>query len=291
MASVNTLVIPPDGWDSHMHVMDLSVFPLSPTAQYTPSSHTLDEAMAFEAKIGLRNIVLVQPSFYGTDNGCLLEALQRLGPNCARAVVVVDPRVVSQDTLSEWHELGVRGVRLNLKTTSQSWDRAKVRSETHSYVDLVRHRDWVLQLCAPLDMVEWVFDIIRDSGIKVCFDHFGNPNLAGRDASTYLRTRKPCDLEGFESLISLMNSGRVYVKFSSSYRLVDLDNLDVLEPIAREFLRVRDGEQVVFGTDWPQTRVEDLDVLPYLFVTLGWMKDDEALSKVLKTNASSLWDI
>lgn len=53
----------------------------------------------------------MQASPYGTDNACMLEALQRLKGR-ARGVAVID-----QDTsLIPMHGLGVRGVRVNLQT-------------------------------------------------------------------------------------------------------------------------------------------------------------------------------
>ena len=160
-----------------MHVVGLASFPLSKSAVYMPSPHSLTDAMAFEAKLGIRNIVLVQPSFYGTDNSCLLESLRQLGSTHARAIVVFDPENINQDTLEEWHSLGVRRVRLNLRSSANPWDRPKILQALKQYADLIKPLGWVLQLYAELEVAEWIEDLVPALGIKVCFDHFGYPEL------------------------------------------------------------------------------------------------------------------
>ena len=87
-----------------------------------------------------------------------------------------------------------------------------------------------------------------------------------------------------------MEQGYAFVKFSAAYRIVDLENMDALKPIAREFLRVKDGMQVIFGTDWPQTRMEDLDVEPFILKMLTWVDTEDLREKVFKLNINTLWE-
>ena len=56
--------------------------------------------------------VLVQPTFYGTDNRLTLDVLRRVEDRC-RAVARVDEDVADGE-LDEFHELGVRALRLDL---------------------------------------------------------------------------------------------------------------------------------------------------------------------------------
>jgi predicted TIM-barrel fold metal-dependent hydrolase len=56
----------------------------------------------------------VQPSFYGFDNSCLVDALKDLG-NSARGIAVVQQNV-SDAELKRLAAAGVVGVRLNLAT-------------------------------------------------------------------------------------------------------------------------------------------------------------------------------
>ena len=56
--------------------------------------------------------VLVQPSFLGTDNSCLVESLGRAGGRL-RGVAVVEP-TVAREELDRLARIGVVGIRLNL---------------------------------------------------------------------------------------------------------------------------------------------------------------------------------
>lgn len=99
--------IPPDAFDSHMHVIEPEVFPLSETRVYTPPPAPLSRAL----DVLLPQLCIVQPSIYGLDNACTLAALRKLSTDRAVAVIVVDPDAVTKEQMDEWDAAGVRGVR------------------------------------------------------------------------------------------------------------------------------------------------------------------------------------
>src|SRR5438270_8697723 len=75
--------------DCHVHIIGpQSKYPLVPNRPYTPPEATVVQLKAMHARLGITRTVLVQPSFYGTDNSCMLDALAQLG-NTARAVAVI----------------------------------------------------------------------------------------------------------------------------------------------------------------------------------------------------------
>ncbi len=61
------------------------------------------------ARLGIERTVVVQPSTYGKDNRCTLEAVATIGPN-ARCIVVVDESVTDAE-LDRLTKLGARGIR------------------------------------------------------------------------------------------------------------------------------------------------------------------------------------
>src|SRR3546814_9457481 len=67
----------------------------------------------------------VQPSAYGSDNRCMLDAMKHLGES-VRGVVVID-KATSPAELASMYASGVRGVRVNLETWSHN-----DRSEEHT---------------------------------------------------------------------------------------------------------------------------------------------------------------
>ena len=105
--------MPAAAWDAHAHVIgDPDLFPFSPGRSYTPPPAPLSAYLAMLDRHGLAHGVLVQPSVYGVDNGCLLDALDRAGGRLFG--VVVPPADACARDLEAMHRRGVRGVRCNL---------------------------------------------------------------------------------------------------------------------------------------------------------------------------------
>ncbi|KAI9769923.1 MAG: hypothetical protein M1840_003632 [Geoglossum simile] len=276
-----------------MHVIGPpSKYPVCPTAKYTPPTHLLSSALAFEASLGIPNLVLVQPSIYGTDNSCLLDSLRILGPKRGRGVVVFDPERVTKGEIEEWHRLGVRGVRVNLKSIGGEMDGKLVRK----YADVIRGRGWVVQIYVDMETVACLEKVIPELGVKVCFDHFGSPNIP--PLSSQPRPNKtpyddPYALPGFLPLISLLRQGSTYIKISGAYRVsTDLQAYSDLEPLALELIRVAGTNRLVFATDWPFTRFEGVDIRPFVDKVIGWCNGDEELvERLFRGNAEELWDV
>lgn len=254
--------IPPRSWDSHMHVVEPQRFPVSKSAVYQPSVHTLADALAFESALGVENLVFVQPSIYGTDNTCLLHALAKLGPSRGRGVVVVDPATIQSETLDEWHALGVRGLRVNLQSVGKVMEQDELEKTLLRHAEIARPRNWVIEVYLPLRMVPILEPIIPRLGVSVCIDHFGSPDLSPILRATDNGPFNPYTLPGFRSLISLIQAGSTYIKVSAPYRLTTDRAMSELKAMAREFLAAAPN-RVIYATDWPHTRFTDVDINPF----------------------------
>ena len=137
--------------------------------------------------------------------------------------------------------------------------------------------------------------------VTLCLDHFAAPDLRSMSpSSTSLpshfsteRPRSPYDVQGFEALLRLLSSSRnrVYVKISAAYRLAtDAQDLALLDRLVAEMLRVAGGRRLVWASDWPHTRFEGHDVVPFLVGCLRRCGDDEGLRRRLfRDNAEELW--
>jgi 2-pyrone-4,6-dicarboxylate lactonase len=64
-------------------------------------------------RLGIERFVFVQPSAYGRDNACMLDAMREIGVGRCRGIVDVDENAPDA-LLSEMNALGVRGVRINV---------------------------------------------------------------------------------------------------------------------------------------------------------------------------------
>src|SRR5207253_9488745 len=92
--------------DCHHRIYNAK-YPVDPKATLRPADALVDDYRALQRRIGTTRHVVVQPSTYGTDNRCHLDALAAFGPT-ARMVAVVNDSV-STEELRRMHALGVRG--------------------------------------------------------------------------------------------------------------------------------------------------------------------------------------
>src|SRR5882757_3221594 len=130
--------------DCHVHIIGPQAkYPMAPNRPYTPPEASVAQLKAMHARLGISRTVLVQPSFYGTDNSCMLDALKELG-NSARGVAVVAPNV-SEAVLRDMDAKGVRGIRLNLETAGNR-DPKAAGAMLAAYAKKVAPLGWHIQI-------------------------------------------------------------------------------------------------------------------------------------------------
>ena len=105
------LTAPPGACDTHMHFYNAR-FPAAPSALITPPDAWIDDYAAVQRRLGLERVVIVQPTTYGLDNACQLEALKAFGDS-ARIVIVADT-ATSDAELERLDALGARGIRFHM---------------------------------------------------------------------------------------------------------------------------------------------------------------------------------
>ena len=94
--------------DCHVHIYE-DRYPVAASATFKPPHAPVPAYQAVQRVLGLQRAVLVQPTGYGLDNRCLLDALAQLG-DAARGIATVAADV-GDDELQRLHAGGVRGVR------------------------------------------------------------------------------------------------------------------------------------------------------------------------------------
>jgi 2-pyrone-4,6-dicarboxylate lactonase len=75
VAETNTppaFAMPPGACDTHFHVFEHG-YPHVPDPLYTFPDGTLDAYLRMTEVLGIEHMILVQPSFYGTDNSLLTD--------------------------------------------------------------------------------------------------------------------------------------------------------------------------------------------------------------------------
>src|SRR3954467_9144373 len=104
--------IPRGACDCHVHVFDPARFPYFSGRVYTPPEATAGDLLNLQNALHFDRVVIVQPSVYGVDNACTLDAMKTLGPGRARGVAVID-KSISAGQLDDLAAAGIHGVRLN----------------------------------------------------------------------------------------------------------------------------------------------------------------------------------
>jgi predicted TIM-barrel fold metal-dependent hydrolase len=236
--------LPTNACDCHVHVVgDRHTYPMVAERHYTPRPATLDDLRHHLARVGLERTVIIQPSFYGTDNRCMLHALRDLA-GAGRGVAVVE-ETISDDELRTMHSQGIRGLRLNIESSGMGNAEAVNAALTY-WSQRIAVLGWHIQIYAGLDALFSALPVLRDVSVPVVLDHFA-----------MVRDYTPHDDARAQAMLSLVRSGRAYVKLSAPYRIQSSQtpNLDAMAHLAARFLQAN-PKRVLWGSDWPHTNRE-----------------------------------
>ena len=267
-------------------------FPFSPDYPYRPKKADLDDLLRFEQSVGVEHVCLVAMSVYHTDNSIILDALKRLQGK-GRAIVCIDPAAISDEELLYMHNIGVRGVRVNLRTRSQTLSREGFAKLLHTYANKIRHLNWVLQIYIALPQLAFFADEIPKLGIPVVLDHLAQPD----DRSA------PSTQAGYLEFMRLLKERKVWTKLSGTYRF---SNMPELDQYAKEIIRLA-PTQIVWASDWPhsggveklpdgdRTKHQDyrqIDDVGFLVQCMDWCdRDEKVVQQIWVDNPRRLWQL
>lgn len=282
--------------DTHLHVFGPEQrYPLRPGVTTAPWWATWDAYRDIAGPLGLGRQVLVQPSLYGADNRCLLDALETAGPGRVRGVMQLDDSGTgpADRELERWHALGVRGLRVNCFPLSQGrhgvqspmrpepgWTDA-VLPRLRRQGALARELGWHLDLLAPGWLVVEALPALRESPVNFVLAHLGMfPAGEGPDQS------------GFRALLDLMTDGprRCWVKLSGPYRISQQHGFADVGPMARALLAAA-PDRVLWGTDFPHLSwTDEVSTADMMTVLHRLVPDQVERARVLVRNPAVLYE-
>jgi predicted TIM-barrel fold metal-dependent hydrolase len=173
--------VPEGACDCHVHVFgDRSRFPFAASRTYTQESASVAELLAIHRALHISRAVIVQPSVYGTDNSCTLDAVKRYGSGVSGIAVL--PSAIGSTALDDMDRAGIRGVRINLETAADT-NLDHARQGLNSAIQQIRNRNWHIQVYAALPVIAEVSDIVLASPVPVVFDHFGRSQRCWRHSA------------------------------------------------------------------------------------------------------------
>jgi 2-pyrone-4,6-dicarboxylate lactonase len=265
--------IPSGSCDSHFHVFEPG-YPSIPEPFYSFPEGTIAQYLALAGFFGIDRMVLVQPTYYGTDNSLTIDALRRLGPR-ARGVVRVEEDV-TEATLDAYHEAGVRAFRLDLFERSQ-WPVGEIAAYVRRMAKRATARGWHVQFYSPGTVIRDLLPFLGELEDTFVIDHMG-----------YLIANEGATEADVERLLDVLRLGSCYIKLSGAYRIARDEPLRVVGPLGRALVQTR-PDRLIWGSDWPHLTNGQRDTGEILNLLADWAPDPADRRRILVESAGRLF--
>ena len=246
--------IPADSCDTHFHVFE-SGYPAVPEPLYTFPDAKIEAYVAAADRLGISRMVLVQPTYYGTDNSLLLDAMRKIGPRC-RGVARIGGDT-SDDELDRFHEAGVRALRLDLFARAD-WPVEDLIGYIRAMAERTRPRGWHLQFYSPGTVVRALLPFLADLEDTFVIDHMG-----------YMKASDGLTETDFAKLLDVLEGGSCHIKLSGPYRIAQDGPLSAVEHLGRALVEAR-PDRLVWGSDWPHLPNGQRDTGELLNLLADW---------------------
>jgi predicted TIM-barrel fold metal-dependent hydrolase len=268
--------------DCHFHVFGPAErYPYGSGLRYAPPLAPLSEYRALASRIGIERMVFVQPSAYGRDNSCLLDAMRELGAPC-RGIVEVDESVADVE-LADMQALGVCGVRINVSPVKapEAGFAATLRPPIERWAARCAEIGWHLDFLLPGWLTHELMGTLRKLPVDFTLAHMG-----------MFLARDGVEQPGFQQLLDLLRQGegRCWVKLTGAYRISGISGFTDAAPMA-EALIAAAPDRIIWGSDFPHLSFGDRVTSIELFNLLGrWVPDVVTRQKILVNNPKDCSD-
>ncbi len=227
--------------DSHIHVVgDPATHPQAADRTYTAGAAPLESLLRVANPLGVGRFVVVQPSFYGTDNTVTLGALAALGRN-GRGVAVIDPARVTEAELAVLAAGGIAGLRINLYSTLAAQRGGSMQDSFAAMAAVAQRYGWHVEVIATAAVLAASAALFAASPVPVVIDHYGVHGGVAPGS------------EAGQALLGLLRRPHVWMKLSAPYRCSE-DPLAVrADPDWLAAVLDAGAARCVWGSDWPHT--------------------------------------
>ncbi len=272
---------PPLSCDCHFHVFGpADRYPYGTDLRYPPPLAPLDDYLALCGLLGIERYVFVQPSAYGRDNTCMLDAMREVGAKC-RGIVDIEENAPDAE-LARLHAAGVRGVRINV---------SPVKPHTPGFsatmlprIDRLHARctelGWQLDFLTPGWLTSELMPVFKKLKCDFTIAHMG----------MYL-AKDGVKQSGFQELLDLLRhgEGRCWIKLTGVYRMSVAPGFADAAPHARALIETA-PDRIIWGSDYPHLSFADKVGSVELFNLLGqWAPTDAARKQILVDSPQRLF--
>jgi D-galactarolactone isomerase len=257
--------------DCHVHIYE-DKYPMVPNVAWVPPHLPVSTYREVQKALGLSRAVIVQPSAYGFDNSCTLDAVAQLG-EAGRGIALVQPDVPDAE-LKRLDDGGICGVRYMMINPVLSWESLEPMAARLAAMD------WMVNLQLDGRDMPAHEDVLKRLPCKLVIDHNGK----------FLEPVKP-DHPSFQSLLRVLDTGNVWIKLSAPYETskVGAPGYDDVSLIART-LAEKFPERCLWASNWPHPGrnppPSEVDLYDLLF---SWVPSEVGRRKILVDNPAGLY--
>lgn len=274
---------PANACDAHFHVFGPpSKYAYGSDIRYKPPHEPLEAYLKVANRLGFARYVFVQPSAYGSNNDCMLDAMRALDPAVRRGIIDLDERRTNDKELAKFKALGVRGIRVNVspvrKPEAGLADSMKPRIVR--LAKLCREIGWHLDFLTPGWLVSELMPTLRELPIEFTVAHMGL--FPAKDGPQQA---------GFQGFLKLAGDGskRCWVKLTGIYRFSTAPDFADIKPVAQALMAAV-PDQLIWGSDFPHLSFHDRVGTIQLYNLLGeWAPDAAMRKRILADNPARLF--
>jgi 2-pyrone-4,6-dicarboxylate lactonase len=276
-------VAPPNACDAHFHVFGAAErYAYGNDIRYKPPYEPLEAYLKLARRLGFVRYVFVQPSAYGFDNSCMLDAMRELDPAVRRGIIDLDEDKTGDKELADLNALGVRGIRVNISPIRkpEAGLAASMLPRIARLTKICQELGWHLDFLTPGWLVTELMPTLRELPIEFSVAHMGL--FPAKDGPGQ---------PGFQEFLKLVGDGskRCWVKLTGIYRFSTVPNFADVKPIARALMD-KVPDQLIWGSDFPHLSFHDKVGTIMLYNKLAeWAPDADSRRRILVDNPARLF--
>jgi predicted TIM-barrel fold metal-dependent hydrolase len=273
---------PPLSCDAHFHVFGLpGKYAYGADIRYKPPHAPLEDFLDLARHLGIERTVFVQPSAYGRNNDCMLDAMREVGVKKCRGIVDIDQDAPDAE-FDRLNGIGVRGIRINenpIKPFEPGYSKTML-SRIERLDARCAEIGWMLDFLTPGWLTQELLPVMRKLKSVHTVAHMG----------MFLAKDGP-QQPGFRQFLDYLRGGdKCWVKFTGTYRMSVAPGFADVAPMARALIETV-PDRIIWGSDYPHLSFADKVTSTGLFNLLAdWAPDVATRRKILVDNPQRLFE-
>ncbi|MGZ8154108.1 MAG: amidohydrolase family protein [Burkholderiales bacterium] len=274
---------PPLSCDSHFHVFGpAEKYPYGADLRYQPPLAPISEYLALARSLGFERFVFVQPSAYGRDNTCMLDAMREVGLAACRGIVDINENAPDAE-FARLNACGVRGVRVNvnpIKPPDPGFSRTMLK-RIERLDARCAEMGWMLDFLTPGWLTHELMPTMKKLRVQFTVAHMG-----------MFLANDGVGQAGFQAFLDFLRNGegRCWMKLTGTYRMSTTPGFTDADALARALIEAA-PDRLIWGSDYPHLSFADKVGSVELFNLLArWAPEESPRRCILVENPARLFD-